>query len=117
MDNPTIKMFLERKAQLEAELAMINAGLREAGISSVKSISKTEPARQPASSLPTTIPKQILTVLTENPNGLLRDQVMEMVNHQYSRTIDKVGCSSYLSILKKNHEAFFDEDGLWFRKV
>jgi hypothetical protein len=115
MANETHKFLLERKAELEAELAMIDAGLRAAGI-----LPKEKPPRErnrlTVAASPTTLPDQILSVLKENPAGLTSQQAMEKVNEKYQRNLDRISCSSYLSKLKTSKLADYDENYVWTSK-
>lgn len=115
MENETHKFLLERKAKLEAELAMINAGLQAAGISA----SSAQPVvrrRSLYAEEPKSIPDQILAVLTAHPNGLSREEVMNKVNEKYNRDISLISCSSYLSTLKTEGRAKFNDDYIWTAK-
>jgi hypothetical protein len=116
MENETQKFLLTRKAQLEAELAIVNAGLAAAGVVVAQPIKKHAAVRVQSTSEPTNIPDQILAILAAHPQGLKREEIMEKVNAKYNRNISLIGCSSYLSTLKSDGQAKFDDEFLWTKK-
>ncbi|MBI3442122.1 MAG: hypothetical protein HY052_10040, partial [Proteobacteria bacterium] len=75
MENETHKFLLERKTKLEAELAMINAGLRAAGITSIEVNRNAPKGRGRPPSGKKTISQEILEVLEEYPSGLRTNDV------------------------------------------
>lgn len=115
MSNETQKFLLDRKAQLEAELAMVNAGLRADGVR-MPTEKATHKVRGRPPSGKKTIPQQILEILKENPNGLKTTEIRERINGKYGRNITKIGCSSYLSNMKRDGLVDFDDVFMWTKK-
>lgn len=126
--NETQKFLTNRKSQLEAMIKAATAPLQAeleqviAALNAMPKVGATNTAqtKQPyltvANHSAKTVPQQIMAIIESHPQGILSKDITESVNTIYGRTLSRGNTSAYLSNLKKDGLANFDDNGLW-RKV